>query len=197
MRLCRLSTYWRITPYVLIVTVGYGCRLAEAPQAAGDRMASGLEEEREVVAAPSAAGDRLALVRFAPGPAPLAVYSGLDQAANFIVSSRAEWAGVWGAVWGRQEPVPELPDVDFRVNVVIVAAMGVQSGGGYAVYVDSAYQRDSHVEVFLRKVSSGASCMTNPATTAPVDAAWFPRPEHEVRFTEVAMTVECDERGRE
>jgi hypothetical protein len=184
-----LKLPWQPALLALIMAGGYACTSAETSVGTGTEMAEG--KGSDVPASP-AGGDTLELVRFASSAAPLAVNSGLEQPANIVVTSRPEWVTMWQAIWNRQDPPPPLPEVDFGANVVVVAAMGTRPNSGYAVVVDSVYRFATHVEVVVRKVSPGASCITAQMMTAPLDAARIPRPDREVRFRDKAVVVECD-----
>lgn len=139
----------------------------------------------------SSATSVLPVTRVRAEPYPLAWNSGMEESARMVVTSAKQWAQVWSAIWRNYSTPPAEPQVDFASERVVVAAMGTRMSGGYAIYVDSAYQHGDHVEVVIRTVSPGSRCGTTAALTEPVDAARIPASTLPVRFRERATVHEC------
>jgi hypothetical protein len=181
-------------PLLVALAVTAGCGREELPGPA--------PSERSPTAPPGAtqppgsavkppAGTPLSLVRFESGPGPLNEYSGWTEEANSVIRTPSEWTAAWERIWAQAQPRPARPVVDFDVAMVVVAALGPRGSGGHAIYVDSAYQRDGHIEVVIRKVSPGAGCASGAVMTSPVDAARIPRSLGEVKFTEKKVIIDC------
>lgn len=139
----------------------------------------------------SGAGEPVALVRLRSEPFSFTYASGLTDSARVVVRHTQQWTDLWNSLWSRHFPQPVLPDVDFSRDMLVVAALGTRPTGGYGPYVDSAYQRTDHLEVVVRKVAPGTSCVTTQAITQPVDVARLPRSDQRVRYRERSVVVDC------
>lgn len=133
----------------------------------------------------------LPVTRIRAEPYPLTFNSGIEEPARVVATGASQWAQVWSAIWRRHSAPPALPQIDFAGEMVVVAAMGTRSSGGYAIYVDSAYQHSDRIEVVIRTVSPGSRCGTTAALTEPVDVARIPASTLPVRFRERATVHEC------
>lgn len=142
-------------------------------------------------AAQSSAPTVLPITRIRAEPYPLTYNSGIADSARVVVDDAAEWSQTWSTIWRYHSPEPPLPQIDFAQETVVVAALGTRSSGGYAIYVDSAYQHSDHVEVVVRKESPGGHCAVTAAITQPVDAARIPATGLPLRFRERATTRQC------
>jgi len=133
----------------------------------------------------------LPVTRLRAEPYPLTYNSGIGDSVRVVVDDAAEWSQVWTAIWRNHSPAPAPPQIDFTSGMVVVAAMGTRNSGGYAIYVDSAYQHSDRIEVVIRTVSPGSRCGTTAALTEPVDAARIPASTLPVRFRERGTVHEC------
>jgi hypothetical protein len=139
----------------------------------------------------SPAATVLPVTRLRAEPYPLTYNSGIGDSARVVVTSAGQWAQTWSAIWRNHSPQPALPQIDFAAEMVVVAAMGTRNSGGYAIYVDSAYQHSDRIEVVIRTVSPGTRCGTTAALTEPVDVARIPASSLPVRFREHGTVHEC------
>lgn len=117
--------------------------------------------------------------------------SGFDDPQRLVVRSGAEWQGVWATLHRRTNPVPPLPAIDFDREMVVVAAAGTKSTGGFAVSIDSASETRSTIAVVVRSVSPGPNCVVIQMVTQPVDVAVISRRPAVVSFEEKAEVVSC------
>jgi hypothetical protein len=99
-----------------------------------------------------------------------------------VVRDPAAWAEMWAAIWKRHSPLPELPQVDFAREMLVVVALGERLTGGYGILVDSAVATPDRLEIWIRAISPGPSCGVTLALTQPVDIARLPRSDGVVRF---------------
>ncbi|HVE78445.1 MAG TPA: protease complex subunit PrcB family protein [Gemmatimonadaceae bacterium] len=141
---------------------------------------------------PDGDGDRLPVTRLRAEPYSFTYNSGLRQPARFVIRDEVEWRAAWDAVHGSLSPKPELPAVDFAREMVVVAALGERSSGGYGILVDSARAAGTGALVYLRTIAPGTRCGTTGALTQPVDLARLPRREGGVEFRERAEVTRCD-----
>jgi len=122
---------------------------------------------------------------------PFSYSTGLTESARIVVRDSGTWANLWGQIWERHSPTPALPSVDFSRDMLIVAAMGTRSSGGYAIHIDSVYQRSQDFEVVIRKVSPGANCIVTAALTQPTDIVRVPRLSGQVHYREKSLVQNC------
>jgi hypothetical protein len=141
---------------------------------------------------PQPEGEIIPVTRLRAEPYTFTYNSGLADSARIVVQDANTWASTWTALWGRHSPEPALPSIDFSQEMLVVAALGTRSSGGYSIYVDSAYQRTDHIEVVIRKVSPGKRCIVPAALTEPVDIARLPRSSQPVRYRERSVVRDCD-----
>jgi hypothetical protein len=141
---------------------------------------------------PQPAGEVIHITRLRAEPYSFTYSSGLADSARIVVQDANSWAATWTAIWGRHSPEPALPSIDFSQNMLVVAALGTRSSGGYGIFVDSAYQRADHIEVVIRKVSPGSRCIVTAALSEPVDVARLPRSSQPVRYRERSVVRNCD-----
>lgn len=137
------------------------------------------------------AGDPVPLTRLRPEPYSFSFYSGLTDSARVVVRDAREWEAVWREVWRNQTPVPPLPEIDFAREMVVVAALGSRSSGGYGIIVERAARTREGVEVSVLKQSPGPRCGAPAAITTPVDIARLGRVDGAVRFIERPEVREC------
>jgi len=132
--------------------------------------------------APDPAATPVPVVRLRAEPYSFASYSGLIEPQRLVVRDPAAWAETWAVIWARHSPLPELPQVDFAHEMLVVAALGARSTGGYGIVVDSAVATADHVDVWIRTISPGSGCVVTLAVSQPVDIARLPRSDGVVRF---------------
>lgn len=136
-------------------------------------------------------GTRIPLARLSSTPFSLSFYSGIGLPERLVVRDNATWHTVWASIWSRTTPMPATPNVDFTKEMVIVAALGSRSTGGYSIVVDSATETSAGLVVWIGTSSPGARCVTTQAFTAPVDVARIQRIDEPVGFVDVPKVVQC------
>lgn len=122
----------------------------------------------------------------------LEVYSGIADKQRLVIRDREAWRDVWKRIYSLRSPTPPLPEIDFAREMLVVAAMGEQSNGGYGILIDSASERDKSLEIKVRSISPGKGCMTTQALTAPVDVVRLPKSERAIVFREIEMAHDCE-----
>ena len=75
----------------------------------------------------------------------------------------------WSALHSHRTEVPEPPSVDFDERVVVLAALGQRSTGGYRITLDRAVHdtEEGTVELTMREVRPGQGCMVQQVLTFP------------------------------
>ena len=88
------------------------------------------------------------------------------------------------------EPVPPTPIVDFAGSMLLVAALGTRSHGGYAVTIDSV-ARGVTLRVFVTAIAPGPDCVTTMAITWPLQVVRVSRFDGSVDFVESERVQAC------
>ncbi len=119
-------------------------------------------------------------------------YSGIQERRRTIVRTESEWRQIWGELAAGRIPPPEPPAIDLEHRMVIVAAMGRRSTGGYAISIESVRAPADSLYVTVVEISPGAGCLTTQALTAPVAAVAVERHAGEPVFVEREETHDCE-----
>lgn len=126
----------------------------------------------------------------APGDGAVHVYrgerSGFPDALRLVVRDSASWQLVWRQLMVARPDTAAAPAVDFRREMVVVAALGLRAQGGHAIAVDSVRRAGEEIEVVVRTVVPAAACAPALAVVQPVDVVRVARSERAVRFAERA-----------
>jgi hypothetical protein len=118
--------------------------------------------------------------------------SGLYQERTMVIRNEAEWLGQWRRITARQGNPPRLPDVDFRREMLLVAAMGPKPTGGYRVVIDKVVEQPGDLLAFVRFISPGRGCGAIAAMTSPVDIVRLRASPKTVRWViERQATADC------
>ena len=131
------------------------------------------------------------VTRLGRGATAYTTYSGLNDSVRAVIRDSAEWSAVWKGITRPFYPAPTVPQVDFDRDMVVVAALGARSTGGYDIVIEGARQDSSTIEIALRTSSPAPGCPVSAATTQPVDLATIPASSRSVRFRERSIIVPC------
>lgn len=145
-------------------------------------------------AQPPSPREPLPLARFAAQPNAYVEYSGVTDSLRVIVRDSLEWRRIWEQINAPFTPQPSPPRVDFQREMVVVAAMGRQPGGGYDIVIEGATEDSAGIEVVVRRTTPGEHCLSSAAVTQPVDLARIPVSSKPVRFRERGQAVTCEAR---
>jgi hypothetical protein len=142
----------------------------------------------------AAASRAVPVRRLRPERATFEYYSGIGDSLRTVIGDEQHWREVWARIHRDERPIPPVPAIDWSRELVIVAALGRRSSGGFAIRIDSAYQRADTLEIVVRTEMPGRNCMLTAAFSQPVDLARLPRPAAAlpVRFRESTHAEPCD-----
>jgi hypothetical protein len=133
----------------------------------------------------------LRVERFRPDARGFASYSGIDESLRVVIRADVEWRRYWQRLHARMTPAPPLPAVDFRRQMVVLAALGERRSGGYVIRIDSAYDASRWIEVVVQRTAPGERCFVTAALTQPVDVVSIPKRSGPVRFREREGVESC------
>ena len=136
-------------------------------------------------------GAPIPLTRFRPDTTAFTAYSGLTATGNVVIRDATAWAALWKEIYATVEPQPDLPSIDFAQEMIVSAALGTRSSGGYDIVLAQAAEDAGVVQVEVVETSPGAGCLTTQALTQPVDLARMPRRDGTVSFVVVQKVRAC------
>lgn len=96
-------------------------------------------------------------------------HTGVDESRRMVIRDANAWAHFWSELGAG-----DRPDVDFTQNVVIVAAAGQRSSGGYDLAVDRVTETDGELTIEVVETTPGPNCVTTAVVTRPVDVVVVP-----------------------
>ncbi len=115
---------------------------------------------------------------------------GLAERGEQVVRDPAAWSALWRRMTAGQSP-SSIPTVDFGGEMVLVAAMGLRSSGGYAVTIDRVESTAAGLTAYVTHQSPGPRCGAITAVTQPVDVARIPRSDRPVRWNVREVVRDC------
>jgi hypothetical protein len=99
-------------------------------------------------------------------------HTGIGEARRLVIKDANAWSQFWSELG-----VGDRPAVDFRRDVVVVAAAGQRQTGGHEIAIDRVTQRDGELIVEVVETAPGPNCMTTASLTQPVDVVIVPASE--------------------
>jgi hypothetical protein len=140
---------------------------------------------------PGEPGANVPVVRLRSEPYSFAFYSGLDKPGRIVIRDPVAWQVVWKDVWRGSSEAPPLPAIDFSGEMILVAALGAHSTGGYGIMIDGANEAaNGGINVTIRSISP-LNCLVTDAFTQPIDIARLPIRTGRVEFTERSEVRRC------
>jgi hypothetical protein len=137
-------------------------------------------------------GRSVPMIRLRAEPYAFTFNSGLDKPARIVVRDAATWQALWSQIYLRYSPLPSLPAVDFSAEMIVIAALGSHSTGGYDILLAGASESAGSGTVFtVSSVFPGPRCITTQAFTQPVDIARVPLRSGDVSFVEQKHVTNC------
>jgi protease stability complex PrcB-like protein len=140
----------------------------------------------------NACADPVPVERLRPDAPAFSVLSGIDEPGQFVLRNADNWAAIWQRIHGRSSPKPPVPTFDFDREMVIVATLGRQLSGGYAIRVERAYREGPTTVIVVHKESPGERCIVTNALTSPADVAKLPLSPDPVEFRFESSRRECN-----
>lgn len=155
--------------FVVLACAGHACSGSATPR----------DEERPARTAAHATADTVRLeLRALSFDAPLRIDAPVREAYRT--------AGAWDAVWRDATagivPAPDPPDVDFDMEIALLAAAGERPTGGHTVTIEAARVVGDTLHVDVVERSPGRGCMVTQAITYPAAAAAVEKVDAEAVF---------------
>jgi hypothetical protein len=109
-------------------------------------------------------------------------HSGIGQATNRVIQSQAEWEDFWKKAQGMVVPSPAAPSVNFETEMVLAAAMGLKSTGGYSITIRRVERTADRLKIYVVEQSPGPNDIVTQALTAPFHFVAVPRTDLRPEF---------------
>ncbi len=140
-----------------------------------------------MTAACSGSGRRPGLPR--SGPVPYTVilsgaHSAGDEYVVKLVTSPKEWTQTWKTAIGSEEPMPPMPEVDFKHYSVIAAFMGTRNSSGYKIEIPAIDKDGSILKVHVKKYETPGML---PVVTHPFTLVKVPKGKYEIEVLEESV----------
>ena len=134
---------------------------------------------------------RVTVTRLRQEPVAFSTYTGVRDSLRAVVRDSALWRELWARINQPFLPSPPLPSIDFRREMIVVAALGARPTAGYDVVIEGVAQDSTGIEVALRRQTPAPGCPVAAAMTQPLDLARIPASDHPVRFRERTVVIPC------
>jgi hypothetical protein len=103
-----------------------------------------------------------------------------EKAERLVVGAEADWQKIWAKANGNISPMPKLPQVDFKKEMVLAVFMGQKPSGGFAVTITKVVPTDKGLNVHVRETAPDG--IATAVITSPWHLAVVPRTEGKVTF---------------
>jgi hypothetical protein len=108
-------------------------------------------------------------------------YSGISDASEVVVRSRAEWDALWKAHAGLQP----IPAVDFSQEFVVAVFLGARRSGGFGAEILGTRREAAALVIEYRERVPAAGDIVTQAITSPFHIVRVPRFDGSIRFRKI------------
>jgi hypothetical protein len=121
-------------------------------------------------------------------------HSGVNEPFTAVIRDQAGWE----QFWMMHKPDTPRPEVNFEMNMVVIACLGNRPSSGYTAQIDCVRlitddpSQPPHVQVDYTESIPGRTCIVMPIETQPYDFMIVNRIEAEDQFTKMDVVYECD-----
>ena len=148
-----------------VVTLASGCA---SPAAPSDTTVATLDESLESVESESA----------------------VRTESTFVIRDAQTFERIWTQVFSRRT-TREMPAIDFRQQMVVIATMGPQPTTGYGIRFTGVRRGARGLIVGVETLSPGPDCVVSPTVTFPVALARLRRFDGQIGFEFTRTTRTC------
>ncbi len=117
-------------------------------------------------------------------------FSSYKERKNFVIRNINEWKSLLSKI---DYSVKIPPEIDFDKEMIIVAFQGEFPTGGYDIEITKIVENKNNIEVFVKEVSPGRSCMVTMAFTAPYHIVKVQKSDKEIMFNVKSEVNNCPE----
>ena len=115
-------------------------------------------------------------------------HDGMRDELRLVVRDSVTWQAVWPRLIGKpQHP----PPVDFRREMLVIAAMGQRSTGGYSIAITINSDSSGPIIATVWETLPGPTCGVSTRVTSPIDVRRIPKSDPPVLFVERTEIATC------
>lgn len=99
-------------------------------------------------------------------------HSGHSERKNYVINGKAEWEALWAQVVSRENPKPDLPEIDFTRRTIIGVFQGSEPNGGFETTITGITKRESRIIVSVKELLGNCvapGVIVNPFHLVEVD----------------------------
>lgn len=111
-------------------------------------------------------------------------FSGIREAKQAVIKDTEAWKKFWEQHTKTTRPPGALPEVNFQKEMAVVATMGTQRTGGFAIEIVGAETSGDKLRISIRRTTPPAGAMTIQALTAPFHFVSVPRSDLKPEFVD-------------
>lgn len=120
-------------------------------------------------------------------------YSG-DGEVHKVINSKAFFEVEWKQVHKNRNPLPEMPEVDFRERTVLLVMLGQKPSGGYTIDDLKLFTDNESMLLTYNEKEPGSNCGTIAVLTRPYKFISIPAQDKEIKIIkEGVVKVDCSE----
>jgi hypothetical protein len=112
-------------------------------------------------------------------------FSGLIEPIQKVLKTKADWEKLWAEHAANIRGNSKMPEVDWAKEMVIVAAMGRQRTGGYAIEITRVCPTAHRLQIFVKKKTPPPGAIVTQALTAPFHMVAVPKNDLKAEFVEL------------
>ncbi|MGY5853399.1 MAG: protease complex subunit PrcB family protein [Candidatus Thorarchaeota archaeon] len=94
-------------------------------------------------------------------------YCGIKTRAEYVIENNESWGLLWTDLHNISTGVPNLPSVNFTIEVVFAVFLGEFNTGGYTAEITRIAPIANRLTIYIRETHPGAGCGTTQALTQP------------------------------
>jgi len=113
------------------------------------------------------------------------IYSGIDESLYTSLRSKSDFETFWIKHSQGTYPPPDIPTVDFQLDMVVSVFSGERSSGGYDIEVKFITETDSEIVIHSETTVPCPLCMVTFAITQPFHIVKLKASTKHVRFETV------------
>ncbi len=107
--------------------------------------------------------------------------SGLDEPAQVVVRSRADWQALWNR-HAPNEETPRMDELDFGEQMIVGVFLGSRPTGGHTVSIEQVHREGTRLVVGYLERRPAAGSLVPQIVTSPFDVVVLPHHDETVDF---------------
>lgn len=109
-----------------------------------------------------------------------------DTALVILVDNSEQWGRTWNLAQGNIDPMPVMPEINFKNEMILAVFMGERTSGGFSTEIESLTESKGVLQVKVNNYSRKSGMML-PVLTSPFHIVKFPERDYKliVKITEI------------